>query len=675
MFRLGGSCAGDATARRDPQNILVGHIHMAAVTEQRSGTIMRRRRPSTRCMQTPQPQEDTEGKAYLQVWAMFDRLREEGRFCDAMLVPEEGTPSFSVHKAILAANSPYFRQMFTENELKDPGANGEPCHPMLRAENNQTLEDKYVTPDKHLQMVNNENGVVQIPLAADVHTAGLVVDYMYKRTVAGISLQSAQSLLVLAESLSMGGLQEHCRLYLLQALNPETCLTILHFSQRQRETVLEDAAWKFLLKNFRCISESNLDYLNMSATDLIKLVADDELTVRREEEVCRAVIRWVDYQCQQREQYMPKFLQLLRLGLLSADFFIDSVSSHHSVYKNIECEPWIREAWELLYQHERYGSVVVDCNHRLIRPRVPDQVMFVIGGWSGGSPVSYLETYDAHADRWYAHPDLEDTQPRAYHALVAMAGLVYMLGGFDGTQYHSSVRCLDPASSNWRDVAPMYSQRCYVSACVNENKIYACGGYDGRWRLKSTEYYDATKNQWYRLASMVRRRSDAGCDALHGLVYVVGGFDGDHCLCSAERYDPSTNQWTLLPRMSAPRSGVAVKTLHGNLLAVGGFDGHSRLISGEKYCPVARCWSPIANMYLARSNCTCAVLDDQLFVVGGYNGNVTIADVECYNDETDHWLDVTDMNVGRSALSACAINDPSSVKKFTHHGNTDKVDD
>ena len=45
------------------------------------------------------------------------------------------------------------------------------------------------------------------------------------------------------------------------------------------------------------------------------------------------------------------------------------------------------------------------------------------------SPVSYTETYDVHADRWYAHPDMEDAHPRAYHALVSLEGLIYMLGG------------------------------------------------------------------------------------------------------------------------------------------------------------------------------------------------------------------------------------------------------
>jgi len=36
----------------------------------------------------------------------------------------------------------------------------------------------------------------------------------------------------------------------------------------------------------------------------------------------------------------------------------------------------------------------------IARPRVPHELLFVVGGWSGGSPTNILETYDIRADRW-----------------------------------------------------------------------------------------------------------------------------------------------------------------------------------------------------------------------------------------------------------------------------------
>lgn len=39
-------------------------------------------------------------------------------------------------------------------------------------------------------------------------------------------------------------------------------------------------------------------------------------------------------------------------------------------------------------------------NNPIARPRVPHELLFVVGGWSGGSPTNIVETYDTRADRW-----------------------------------------------------------------------------------------------------------------------------------------------------------------------------------------------------------------------------------------------------------------------------------
>lgn len=136
---------------------------------------------------------------------------------------------------------------------------------------------------------------------------------------------------------------------------------------------------------------------------------------------------------------------------------------------------------------------------------------------SGGCPISNIETYDVRADRWYSQPILEDSSPRAYHGMIAFNGLVYVIGGFDGVQYYSSVKCFNPITKTWRDVAPMYTQRCYVSVAVAKEHIYACGGFDGQWRLNTAERYDPKDNQWQQIKQMNQRRSDAGADSLYGL--------------------------------------------------------------------------------------------------------------------------------------------------------------
>ena len=49
--------------------------------------------------------------------------------------------------------------------------------------------------------------------------------------------------------------------------------------------------------------------------------------------------------------------------------------------------------------------------------------------------------------------------PRAYHGMVAFNQLIYVIGGFDGVEYFSSVRSFNPVTKEWTDVAPMNSKR------------------------------------------------------------------------------------------------------------------------------------------------------------------------------------------------------------------------
>lgn len=81
------------------------------------------------------------------------------------------------------------------------------------------------------------------------------------------------------------------------------------------------------------------------------------------------------------------------------------------VKENEACRPLIIEVLKFLYDLDVDEAREVDLAHPLARPRVPHEVMFVVGGWSGGSPTNIIETYDTRADRWITieNPDKGDT--------------------------------------------------------------------------------------------------------------------------------------------------------------------------------------------------------------------------------------------------------------------------
>ena len=51
-------------------------------------------------------------------------------------------------------------------------------------------------------------------------------------------------------------------------------------------------------------------------------------------------------------------------------------------------------------------------------------------------------------------------------AAAVVGGLLYALGGYDGSNFLSSCEVYDPASNRWRAIAPMGSKRSEMAAAV-----------------------------------------------------------------------------------------------------------------------------------------------------------------------------------------------------------------
>jgi len=51
-----------------------------------------------------------------------------------------------------------------------------------------------------------------------------------------------------------------------------------------------------------------------------------------------------------------------------------------------------------LTEQELKQNNEIDLKNPIARPRVPYEILFAIGGWSTGSPTSFVETYDTRCD-------------------------------------------------------------------------------------------------------------------------------------------------------------------------------------------------------------------------------------------------------------------------------------
>lgn len=85
--------------------------------------------------------------------------------------------------------------------------------------------------------------------------------------------------------------------------------------------------------------------------------------------------------------------------------------------------------------------------------------------------------------------------------MATLCGLLYVIGGFDGTNYLSDVDVYDPLTNCWTSVSPLNETRSAASVAVMKGRIFALGGFNGQF-LSSVEVYDPAINQWSYVQDM-----------------------------------------------------------------------------------------------------------------------------------------------------------------------------
>lgn len=109
-----------------------------------------------------------------------------------------------------------------------------------------------------------------------------------------------------------------------------------------------------------------------------------------------------------------------------------------------------------------------------------DGFLYAIGGFGGPSNtcLKEVERYSLEGGFWEMIPPLKVGR-RALTAVTLPHG-VYVLGGFDGENYLSSVERLDPETMEWTTVKGMKRARCTAAAVASADHqfIYIIGGFD-----------------------------------------------------------------------------------------------------------------------------------------------------------------------------------------------------
>ncbi|KAG5285335.1 hypothetical protein AALO_G00002270 [Alosa alosa] len=548
---------------------------------------------------------------------VMNELRSQNLLCDVVIVAED--VEISAHRVVLAAGSPYFHAMFTG------------------------------------EMSESKQKRVRIK-EMDGWTLGMLIDYVYTAEIQ-VTEENVQVLLPAAGLLQLSDVKKACGEFLSSQLHPTNCLGIRAFADLHACADLLTQANTYAEQHFSEVVHCE-EFLNLGMDQVCSLIASDKLTIPSEEKVFEAVIAWVTHDKDVRQEHMAHLMEHVRLPLLSKEYLVQRVEEESLVKNSSACKDYLIEAmkYHLLPADQR--SMMKTIRTRMRTPVSYPKVMVVVGG-QAPKAIRSVECYDFEEDRWYQVAELPSRRCRA--GVVYMGGMVYAVGGFNGSLRVRTVDSYDPVKDEWCCVSSMQDRRSTLGAAVLNGLLYAVGGFDGSTGLATVEAYNAKANEWFHIQPMNTRRSSVGVGVVGGILYAIGGYDGAtrQCLSTVEAYNPNTNEWTYMAEMGTRRSGAGVGVLKGLLYAVGGHDGPLVRKSCEVYDPANNIWKQVADMNMCRRNAGVCAVNNVLYVVGGDDGSCNLASVEFYNPSTDKWtLLPTGMSTGRSYAGVSVIDKP-----------------
>jgi N-acetylneuraminic acid mutarotase len=256
---------------------------------------------------------------------------------------------------------------------------------------------------------------------------------------------------------------------------------------------------------------------------------------------------------------------------------------------------------------------------------------------------------------------------RQEHAVVALDGEVYVIGGFTPSATATNA-AYDPGTGMWRAIADFPVVFHHANAAAIGGKLYVTGFHLGTSFTDADERvfeYDPVDDDWMPKTSMpAGTERGASCIAvLDSLIYVFGGAAAA-TVATSSAYDPVLDEWQPLPPLPEPREHCVAGAIGGKVYIAAGRSGG---ITGFQpstwaYDPAAREYEPLAPIRTPRGGAAGAVHGGRLLVFGG-EGNPDLQSsgvfqtVEAYDPSTNSWDPLPDMLVPRHGFGAAVVGD------------------
>lgn len=141
-----------------------------------------------------------------------------------------------------------------------------------------------------------------------------LVEYCYTGNIE-LNVDTVEALWITASFLQFSGIFSACSAFLSRHIKPTNCLRIAPLAEQHNCELLLKKAQEVALKHFRQVSRNEY-FVQLTADDLGKMLASDNLHVRSERDVFNALVTWFKHDLETRQRDIPNLLEHIRWPLL-----------------------------------------------------------------------------------------------------------------------------------------------------------------------------------------------------------------------------------------------------------------------------------------------------------------------------------------------------------------------
>ncbi|KAL6100791.1 klhl41 [Pungitius sinensis] len=571
------------------------------------------------------PQSMREDLQLFQSTLLQDGLKEllnENKLVDSVL--KVGDRSIPCHRLILAACSPYFRELYFSADGKE-------------------MEQMEVV------LENMDPNVMEA-----------IVNYMYSADI-DINEDNVQDILAAASRLQIPSVFTVCVNYLQKRLSVKNCLAIYRLGLVLNSARLAMAARNHIADRFEAIAKDE-DFLQLSPPELFAIIGADALNVEKEEVVFETLMRWIRKDPEKRVKSFEEAFECIRFRLLPEKYFKEKVEKDDLIKADPELLKKIKvikEAFAGKLPEGKKGGDDEEGEEAKLPGYLNDQRRY--GMYAKDMVLMINDTasvaYDTQENECFLAAMAEQV-PRNHVSVVSKNNILYVLGGLfvDEEDKENPLQCyfyqFDSLTAEWVALPPMPSPRCLFAVGECEKLLFAVAGKD----LQSNEShdtvmcYDTEKMKWTQTKKLPLNIHGHCVVSENGLVYCIGGKTDDNKATNKMfAYNHKRSEWKEVGSMKTPRSMFGAAIHHGTIVVAGGVNEEGLTATCETYDFATNKWSPFTELPQERSSVNLVSCGGQLYSLGGFaiveNENKEcepseVLDIWQYEDDKKQWTGI-----------------------------------